>query len=130
VSPTLTALLWSWNPRPDVVLILASFGAAYVVGWLRLRALGPDVVPPWRLALYLGGLVAVGLALLSPVDALGPLLFFMHTTPSCSRWRRGLPAGRSGCGRRCTSSRCRQCSCESSAEYNAVGLIRADHIIQ
>jgi cytochrome c oxidase assembly factor CtaG len=80
VSPTLTALLWSWNPRPDVLLVLASFGAAYVVGWRRLRALGPDVVPPWRLALYLGGLAAVGLALLSPVDALGSLLFFMHMT--------------------------------------------------
>lgn len=80
MSPTLTALLWSWNPRPDVVLVLAGFGAAYVVGWLRLRALGPDALPPWRLALYLGGLAAVGLALLSPVDALGSLLFFMHMT--------------------------------------------------
>jgi cytochrome c oxidase assembly factor CtaG len=80
VSPTLAALLWSWNPRPDVVLVLASFGVAYVLGWRRLRAQGPTVVPPWRLALYLGGLGAVGLALLSPIDALGSLLFFGHMT--------------------------------------------------
>jgi len=78
VDPTLTALLSSWRWRTDVIAVLVTLAAAYVVGWRRLRARGARSAPAWCLALYLGGLVALCLALLSPIDALGSLLFFVH----------------------------------------------------
>lgn len=78
VSPTLTALLASWTWRPDVVVVVLAFGTAYLRGWLRLRRRRADAVDRWRPTAYLGGLLAIVLALLSPIDALGSLLFFMH----------------------------------------------------
>ena len=78
MDPTLTSLLSSWRWRTDVIAVLATLAAAYVVGWRRLRARDARSAPAWRLLLYLGGLVALGLALLSPLDALGSLLFFVH----------------------------------------------------
>ena len=78
MDPTLTSLLSSWRWRTDVIAVLATLAAAYVVGWQRLRARDARSAPAWRLPLYLGGLVVLGLALLSPIDTLGSLLFFVH----------------------------------------------------
>jgi cytochrome c oxidase assembly factor CtaG len=74
------SLLLAWKWRSDVALVVAAFGAAYLVGWCRLRRRDVRAAPGWPLALYLGGLVTVCLALLSPIDALGSLLFFVHMT--------------------------------------------------
>ena len=60
-----------------VALVVVAAGGAYVRGWWRLRAAG-HAPPRWRLALYGGGLVAVGLALLSPLDALAEERFSAH----------------------------------------------------
>jgi len=38
----------------------------------------PKAVRPWRLALYLCGLAAIILALLSPLDTFAPWLFTLH----------------------------------------------------
>jgi putative membrane protein len=78
VDPTLIALLGSWRWRSDVIAVLVTLASAYVIGWRRLRARDARGAPAWRLGLYLGGLAALGLALLSPIDVLGSLLFPFH----------------------------------------------------
>lgn len=76
---TLGPILVHWHWRPDVLLVLLAFGAAYVRGWRRLRGLGHrHPAPYWRLAAYVGGLVVVTLALLSPLDHLAEVLFTAH----------------------------------------------------
>lgn len=73
------AVLLSWNWRPEVLLILATLASVYTWGWWRLRTAGRRRgVSRWRLGLYLAGLAAVGLALLSPIDHLASMLFTAH----------------------------------------------------
>jgi putative membrane protein len=67
-----------WNWRPDVLLVVTFFGAVYIRGWLRLRRQSAPVVEWWRVLLYLAGLAAVGLALLSSIDALAEIYLSMH----------------------------------------------------
>jgi putative membrane protein len=87
MDPVTQAVLLSWDVRVEVILILALAGTLYLLGWLRLRALrkaAPGAVDRGRLATsgrlvaYLGGLVILGLALMSPIDVLGGQFFFMH----------------------------------------------------
>jgi putative membrane protein len=71
--------LWHWHGRPDVALVLVALGTVYAIGWWRLRAQGHrNLAPRWRLAAYLGGLLAVAIALLSPVAGLAHMLFSAH----------------------------------------------------
>lgn len=49
-----------------------------MVGWGRLRRLNRLAVARWQLALYMGGLAAVLLALISPIDALAEERLSMH----------------------------------------------------
>ncbi len=85
-----TALLLSWDLRPEIILVLGLAAAVYLVGWRRLRAMagarpaGADrpaqspLAAGWRLATYWGGLATIAVALMSPVDILSSQLFFMH----------------------------------------------------
>jgi cytochrome c oxidase assembly factor CtaG len=71
--------LFHWDWRPEVVVVLAFLGITYTLGWWRLRRSGHrGLANGWRLAAYLSGLLVVGLALLSAIDALQSLLFTMH----------------------------------------------------
>jgi putative membrane protein len=72
----INAAEWHW--RADVRLVLAFFAAVYVFGWLRLRKQSAHAVQSWQLASYLLGLTAIGVALLSPVDALASSSLSMH----------------------------------------------------
>ncbi|MGH7333542.1 MAG: cytochrome c oxidase assembly protein [Candidatus Rokuibacteriota bacterium] len=75
---TSASLLLAWKWRSDVALVVVALGTVYLVGWYRLRRCDPRAAAGWRLALYLGGLATLCLALLSPIDSLGSLLFFVH----------------------------------------------------
>ena len=77
-EPTLAAVLLAWSGRADVALVLAALGVVYVTGWRRLRCRQPSAVTRWMLAAYLGGLAAIALALLSPIDTFGGWLFTLH----------------------------------------------------
>lgn len=68
----------TWNLRPDVVFVLLFFGTVYVRGWLKLRRRSSHAVRSWQLGLYLLGLAAITIALLSPIDALASELLSMH----------------------------------------------------
>ncbi len=72
-------LLGPWTFEPLVVFNLVVVGLLYVGGWQRLRRRGHrGLANGWRLAAYLGGLLTVALALLSPIDTLGGVLFMFH----------------------------------------------------
>jgi cytochrome c oxidase assembly factor CtaG len=81
MDPVTRAILLSWDWRIEVIIVLALAGTLYSLGWRRLRRGGRrnrQLATGWRLASYLGGLIALALALMSPIDVLGGQLFLMH----------------------------------------------------
>lgn len=78
LSWDLKAFLASSNWQPEVTLVVGVMGALYAGGWWRLRRRGSRTATRWQLALYLGGLATVCLALLSPINSLASVLFFVH----------------------------------------------------
>lgn len=80
MHPLVRALLSAWEWRPEVLIVVVPLGALYLLGWRRLRrqSTTPKLATRLRLAAYLGGLVVVVVALMSPIDRLGSELFFMH----------------------------------------------------
>jgi cytochrome c oxidase assembly factor CtaG len=90
MDPVLKAILLSWDWKIEVIVVLALAGTLFSRGWWQLRQRGAArnhrragrprrrLAVTWRLAAYWGGLLAIALALLSPIDALGQQLFFMH----------------------------------------------------
>jgi putative membrane protein len=94
MDPVLRAVLLSWDWRVDVLFVLTLAGTLYMTGWLRLRQrariqtsqssnqpAGRDrqkLTASWRPAVYLLGLLIIGLALISPIDVLAGQLFSMH----------------------------------------------------
>jgi putative membrane protein len=80
VAPTI-----SWSPEPTVLIGVAALAVLYGIAWRRARGGRGSVSTSHRpgfgrLALFMGGLVAVLVALVSPVDALGDQLLVMHMT--------------------------------------------------
>ena len=67
---------WQW--RPEVLSPLILFGTLYGRGWFRLRSLNPSAVSTGQFALYLLGLSAICVALVSPIDSLATSLLSMH----------------------------------------------------
>lgn len=78
MDPTLKAFLASWDWRSDVLFVVVVLGTVYANGWRRLRKRRIPAPRTWRLASYWGGLIAVSMALLSPIDVFASWLFFMH----------------------------------------------------
>jgi putative membrane protein len=92
MDPILKAILLSWDWKIEVISVLALAGTFYSRGWwqLRRRSRGAAkryrhalrsrwrLAVSWRLVAYWSGLFIIALALLSPIDALGQQLFFMH----------------------------------------------------
>src|SRR5258708_32197036 len=75
-NPLLTG--WSWDPF--VLGILALSGALYALGWYRLghRSRSRGGLRRWRTWCFSSGLVALGVALLSPIDTFDGELFALH----------------------------------------------------
>jgi len=72
----------SWSLEPGVLIGVALVGGLYVARWRTVRS-GPSPAraheaPVWRLCCLLGSLIAVLIALVSPVDALADQLFLAH----------------------------------------------------
>src|SRR5829696_8796103 len=75
--PTLAAA--TWTLEPGALLTLALVLVLYVTRWRRVRAAGDPHAPSvGRLLLWIGGVAALGLALMSPIDSLGEDLLTMH----------------------------------------------------
>ena len=70
----------SWSLQPLPILGAAAAGGAYVSRWRRARKGrgGHGRAPAWRLCCFLGALLLLLGALVSPLDTLGDQLFLMH----------------------------------------------------
>src|SRR6266852_3726375 len=78
MDPVVAAVLASWTLDLKAVCLLLAAAALYLRGWLRLRAELPRRYTTGRLASFAGGLLAILLALASPVDTFGGLLLQAH----------------------------------------------------
>lgn len=74
----MSAWLTSWPSEPATWGALAASLAVYVRGWRVLRRRDPERWRPRQLAFFVGGLAAVALALVSPIEAFAPLLLQAH----------------------------------------------------
>ena len=68
----------SWQFDFWLVLMLLLSAVIYARGWWRLRSRGVAYFGPWQLASMNGGLLAIFLALQSPLEAFGALLLQIH----------------------------------------------------
>lgn len=81
-NPSLVTVLLAWTFDPSVVLGLFLLGWVYVTGLRTLASRGrlARAAAPWRVALFALGLLAIFLALESPIDGLSLRLFSFHMT--------------------------------------------------
>ena len=69
----------SWTFAPIVLVALVGYVVVYVARWRTARREGgPRAASGWRLASWCGGVAALFVALVSPVDVLGEQLASMH----------------------------------------------------
>lgn len=80
MDPIVSAALETWSPSVPVLLLLGSLLFLYVRGWRLGRRLLHTDRDTNRLLAFLGGIVALALALESPLDALDGLFLSAHMT--------------------------------------------------
>jgi cytochrome c oxidase assembly factor CtaG len=78
MDPVAAAVLASWTLDLKTVCLLLAVAALYLRGWLRLRAELPRRYTTGKVACFAGGLLAILLAVASPVDTFGGLLLQAH----------------------------------------------------
>ncbi|HEV8072342.1 MAG TPA: cytochrome c oxidase assembly protein [Planctomycetaceae bacterium] len=78
MNPTVDAFLRSWPFDPWLLVTLFATGAIYLRGWLGLRHRDPWRWKPAELIAFLGGLVALFLALASPIEPFAALFLQVH----------------------------------------------------
>jgi hypothetical protein len=74
MSPISQAILSSGSFDPKMTLAIAALLVLSLRGWLVLHGTLPARFPRWRLFAFAGGLVALWLAIASPLDAFSSLL--------------------------------------------------------
>jgi putative membrane protein len=72
------ALVTQWDIPWIVTTALVITLAIYVRGWIRIRRTRPDKFPQWRLYAFAGGILALFVAVASPLDTFSETLLFMH----------------------------------------------------
>ena len=77
-STTIAELFTCWDIPWIVTSWLALSVIIYVRGWARVRRTRPEQFPIWRLLTFLAGIVAVFVAVASPLDTFSESLLFMH----------------------------------------------------
>ena len=72
------ALVTTWDIPWGVTAALVVTAAIYVRGWLQMQRTRPELFPRWRLIAFLGGILAIFVAVASPLDTFSESLLFMH----------------------------------------------------
>ncbi|MGC2298601.1 MAG: cytochrome c oxidase assembly protein [Acidobacteriaceae bacterium] len=72
------ALITTWDIPWGVTAALAVTAVVYVRGWMEIRKTRPELFAVWRLVAFLGGVLAVFVAVASPLDTFSESLLFMH----------------------------------------------------
>jgi cytochrome c oxidase assembly factor CtaG len=78
MNPAFDAFLRSWPSNPALIVTLLLSAAVYLRGWLELRRRAPARWTGARLLGFFGGLVAIFLALGSPIEPFASLLLSLH----------------------------------------------------
>jgi cytochrome c oxidase assembly factor CtaG len=68
----------SWSMHIPVTFTLALATIIYLRGWVRLRRLSPELIPVWRLAAFMSGLLALWIPVGSPLEMLDHVLLTVH----------------------------------------------------
>jgi len=77
-TTTVADLFTDWDIPWIVTGELALAALIYTRGWMRIRRTRPELFPAWRLASFLGGMIALFGAVASPLDTFSESLLFMH----------------------------------------------------
>ncbi len=78
-APSIDASSFTWNPDPWLIAALLAPAALYVIGLNNLQAADTrSDLTKWRALAFFGGWLALLAALISPLDALGSMLFSAH----------------------------------------------------
>ena len=80
MSVTIQSILASWSPSPGIIAVTLLVGAIYLGGFIGLHRQMPLRFPVWRLLAFLGGLVLMLVALVSPLEAFDDVLLSAHMT--------------------------------------------------
>lgn len=78
MTQDMNAVLQSWSAPVGLIVSLCLAAGIYTAGWLRLRAVFPNLLSASRFAAFLAGIAAVGIAIASPLDAFDGLLLTVH----------------------------------------------------
>src|SRR5262245_30323177 len=78
MSPAVQSALSSWSFRPGILLAAILVAVLYFRGWRVLHRVAPSRFPAWRLWAFLAGLLALLIALVSPLDTFSGLLLSAH----------------------------------------------------
>ncbi|MGO9325826.1 MAG: cytochrome c oxidase assembly protein [Terracidiphilus sp.] len=77
-STAIVDLFTRWDIPWFVTIALAITALIYTRGWLLIRRTRPAQFPALRLAAFVGGIVALFVAIASPLDTFSESLLFMH----------------------------------------------------
>jgi putative membrane protein len=77
-STTISDLFTQWDIPWIVTTELSLAAVIYTRGWVRIRRTRPEQFPRWRLYSFLGGVLALFVAVASPLDTFSESLLFMH----------------------------------------------------
>jgi putative membrane protein len=72
------SLVTDWDIPLGVTSALVAVSVIYVRGWVTLHRTRPAILPTWRLIAFLSGIVAVFIAVASPLDTFSETLLSMH----------------------------------------------------
>src|SRR5258708_3586279 len=75
---SLSDLFTAWDIPPVLTGVLSAVAVIYVIGWVRAHRTRPVQLPPWRLVAFLSGIVAIFVAVSSPLDTFSGSLLVMH----------------------------------------------------
>lgn len=78
MSPAARVLLESWSAPVALNVSLCAATLIYARGWLRVRASFPNLIPAWRLAAFLAGIVSLWIALGTPLAAFDDVSLSVH----------------------------------------------------
>lgn len=74
----MTQLFAQWQWEPWLLACIAAAAAPYAAGMLRMGARRAQILGRWRASSFLGGLLVLFLALMSPLDTVADDLFSAH----------------------------------------------------
>jgi cytochrome c oxidase assembly factor CtaG len=78
MTPEAQAILESWSAPIGVNVSLCLAALVYTRGWFRIRKFFPNLIPAWRLAAFLAGIVSLWIAVGSPLEAFDDVSLSVH----------------------------------------------------